>query len=504
MKTHRTFRFLVNALALLLCMTSITGLSAEEIPSVPKGKILLIVLDVSGSMKPFFDTVTSVLKEELVDRLIEPGDYFALMKFGDEAQVGYSGQIFRKADVPVAGRYILEMKADNGYTDIGSALKNSLELIVSLKNESFDKYAPLVLFVTDGNHTPQATSAFNGKNMAEIFSDPFIGDKNLYEGWYFLGIGKNLQDVKEIADLAGRGDYFLNITDIAGLEYAMRDWLSRIPPRKTLEKGTVNVSIAGIKNVQLKQDKTAVVPVAAEFPLKFQLQSGYATMPVNAEITSLQLSFQSADKKVFVESRPAHEKGRIAVPASGIAMTEAVWTDIPADMHGEGILKVDIGYTQNYLAEKAQYEYRVKFLTPAELFRERWLFPLLAVVALVMLILAGLFAKQFLPVELRMEVLGATLSAGKRIKSVKLAVGGKADFGTKAGLPFKLDGTYGSVIGSVRRTGKKTWKIEVRDSTAFFEPDKLEPYALNSVVRIQDRDGVAKSIRFTDRARKHK
>jgi hypothetical protein len=96
-----------------------------------------------------------------------------------------------------------------------------------------------------------------------------------------------------------------------------------------------------------------------------------------------------------------------------------------------------------------------------------------------------------------MEIVGK--SSGKKAKTVSVKNHSKKDFGSKPSAAFKLEGSnFASVVGSLERTGKQTWKINKIDSSSFVnEQNSLSPYKLGTGIKITLRDGSTVTIKFT-------
>ena len=116
-----------------------------------KGKIVIVVLDVSGSIKRQFPDITKIIDRAIVKDRIDVGDYFVLIPFGDNALPMYSGQLLREEDKSSISNTLKAMKADNDYTDIGTALKTALNYIVDLKGNDYNLYELIVFFIIDGD-----------------------------------------------------------------------------------------------------------------------------------------------------------------------------------------------------------------------------------------------------------------------------------------------------------------------------------------------------------------
>jgi hypothetical protein len=91
------------------------------------------------------------------------------------------------------------LKADDDYTDIGSALEYLFTLL-SQSKEDTNTQNTQILFITDGNNTPPKTSPYYGKDLSvdERFQE--TGRKISQAGWfiYVIGIGKET-DAQHIA-----------------------------------------------------------------------------------------------------------------------------------------------------------------------------------------------------------------------------------------------------------------------------------------------------------------
>lgn len=216
--TKSTKGITVLCAALIFCLNSISAQATKN--TAAKGKIVIVVLDVSGSIKGQFSDIAKIIDRAIVKDRLDIGDYFVLIPFGDNAMPMYSGQLMREEDKTSISNTLKAMKADNDFTDIGSAIKTALNYIVDLKDADYNLYEPLVLFITDGDITTPASSDFYGQNVEQIFNEPLIGNTHLYDGWYYVGIGKNLHDLPLIAEKSGREDYLLRIEDLDQLSIA--------------------------------------------------------------------------------------------------------------------------------------------------------------------------------------------------------------------------------------------------------------------------------------------
>ena len=80
-----------------------------------------------------------------------------------------------------------------------------------------------------------------------------------------------------------------------------------------------------------------------------------------------------------------------------------------------------------------------------------------------------------------------------------MRVGKKAEFGSKAGLPFRLEGpNIPPVVGTLERTGGKSFRIIPRNASVFAEgQDKvLGDYRLGTTVKLVMKDRSSIQIKF--------
>ena len=126
----------------LFLSISLLFAQSQSSASTQKGKIVIVVLDVSGSIKNQFAHITDILDKAIIKDRLEVGDYFVLIPFGDNALPMYSGQLLREEDKVSISNTLHAMKADNNWTDIGQALHEALSQIVSLKKQDFNLYEP--------------------------------------------------------------------------------------------------------------------------------------------------------------------------------------------------------------------------------------------------------------------------------------------------------------------------------------------------------------------------
>lgn len=490
-------RFRKIASLLLIATFSISVVFAQTVGvaksnhSAQKGKIVIVVLDISGSIKNQFAHITDILDKSIVKKRLEVGDYFVLIPFGDVAFPMYSGQILREEDKDSISNTLHVMKADNNWTDIGQALHEALSQIVSLKQQNFNLYEPLVLFITDGDITTSSQSPYYQQKVDEIFTDPLIKNTPLYNGWYYVGIGKDLHDLPEIARLSNREDYLLTIEDFADLEIMLDDWISKIPASLPLEQGKIIFNSFKIENKRLREEKITTVLNDAK-NLSFRIVSTYKKTPVTLELLSVKGSFQSEDKKTVVPVKITTEAGKIAISPLAAKTTDASF-EPQEEIYGKGVLKISLLANENGLEIPYNFSFEVDSTKSSEILFAKIFWSLLILVIIVFLIAAYVIIKKFMPIKITMEFFGST----EKYRSVSMKIKKRVEFGSKPGLQFKLNSElFAPVVGQIQRLGANKWQIIPRDAEAFENGSSKIPYTLGTSLKLKTKDDSTVSIKF--------
>jgi Mg-chelatase subunit ChlD len=160
---------------------------------------LCVILDVSGSMNEErkFNNVQKYLEEEVINDLLQIGDTFTLITFGDSAAERFSRSVDSGAAKDALLEDLRKLEADDDYTDIGTAMEKLAEL---LERRGEPGVRQLILFITDGKNTPPPQSPYAGKDLALDERFLAIGEKISRGGWflYVIGIGSGT-DAEKIA-----------------------------------------------------------------------------------------------------------------------------------------------------------------------------------------------------------------------------------------------------------------------------------------------------------------
>lgn len=482
-----------KVLSLVLLTFSLNFLFAQNQTGTAsqKGKIVIVVLDVSGSIKKQFAHITDILDKAIVRDRLEVGDYFVLIPFGDNALPMYSGQLLREEDKSSITNTLHAMKADNNWTDIGQALHEALSQIVSLKQQNFNLYEPLVLFITDGDITTSPQSPYSNQKVSQIFEDTLISNTPLYNGWYYVGIGKDLHDLPEIAKLSGRENYLLTIEDLSKLEFMLDEWIKNIPESQPLEQGNIIIDQLKLGSSKLNEKKTVIVPIGAD-KLSLRIVSTYKKTPVSFEFTDASASFQSSDRQIVVPVKMKTEAGKIILSPLAQKSTDSSF-EPKSEIKGKGTLKISFLANVNGIEIPYNFVFDINGKSASEILFSKIFLPVLILLIIVIVCAAYSIIKKFMPVKITMEIIG-----GKKNGIEKMKIGKKVEFGNgKPGLRFKLEGfDFTGVVGQFQRTGADKWQIIPRSSAAFEGENKKIDYKLGTMLKLKAEDDSSVSIKF--------
>ena len=149
----------------LLCFLFCT-LAFANVNQVSSKADVVILLDNSGTMLPYYDEVNSKVLTEICDNFVRLGDTFHLLSFNEKPVTEISQPVKTEADIyKIISRFNL-LYPLGPYTDFPSALLYAQQYIASL-----DVYNQKVLvIISDGLFNPAQNSTFYDKSAEEINS----------------------------------------------------------------------------------------------------------------------------------------------------------------------------------------------------------------------------------------------------------------------------------------------------------------------------------------------
>jgi hypothetical protein len=211
-------------LGIVFCLSLGAQAGGNAAGSLEK-KDVYIILDVSGSMNKAakFANVKLYVENDIFRNLLKIGDRLTLITFGNTAREDFSETIRDENTKAELLEKMKSLRANDDYTDIGTAMETLFGVLSRQKDTDLRQ---VILFITDGKHTPPKTSPYSGKDLAvdERFRD--IGEKISKAGWflYVIGIGEET-DAKKIADSVASSVYRKtdeNMKDVKVEEYIVK------------------------------------------------------------------------------------------------------------------------------------------------------------------------------------------------------------------------------------------------------------------------------------------
>ncbi|HOX33314.1 MAG TPA: VWA domain-containing protein [Spirochaetales bacterium] len=118
---------------------------------------MVLLLDKSLSMAPFYDQVKAYVAGEVLGAILAPGDRLVIELVYGKVRRLYAGTISSEADKAAAIRAVRAVVADGPFTDLGAALDAAARDVDELGSPERPKY---VLLVTDERQEAPAGSPY--------------------------------------------------------------------------------------------------------------------------------------------------------------------------------------------------------------------------------------------------------------------------------------------------------------------------------------------------------
>ena len=514
MKNNRIHFLLILLVLFFASPLFAKSVKSSEGPEVieekaPDGKIIVLVVDISQSIKAQLPLILDGLSSQIIDGKMGSHDACVIVPLGDASNVNkatYFTFIMGEDDKVRAKKYIQGMKEwmpKNLNTDIGAAMKKTIELINKIDNDSYAE--PLVLFITDGDiyQSKNSKEVVEWKTPEEIFKNSMMSSYS-YDNWWFLGIENDEAEkpvqIRQIAEIVGAyqpdneaEDRFEYLTNMNMFGQLFDSWLASIPEPEKKEQARIDIS-AEVKfgNKALKDRNAKYTMVSNETSdILWTMANKGKRKYVRTEFESITCTFRS-DAGETITIPVSYEKDPFEIePRKSTARKAKVNL---SGIDSKGLLKFSINPIYN--GEKGEpriIESNVYFLPPAKLFLRTWGIVIGIIILIIILIIVLKVLKSVGPVKVNMEIIGKTNKA----RPVSMKIKKRAEIGTKMGVSFKLEGNnFEGVVGELIRTGKKTWKINPRDPAYFTSDSKLDPYKMNDYVKLNGKDGSILTIKF--------
>ncbi|PKL09652.1 MAG: hypothetical protein CVV51_02675 [Spirochaetae bacterium HGW-Spirochaetae-7] len=145
-----------RAILVFLLVTSLAGINAE---TRSESIDFVLLIDTSLSMADAMSGAREFAAGEIVGRLVEPGDWVAIVRFYGKSEIVWKGDVSGEADIATMVRSLNDLKADGRYTDIGAALDSMDSLILERGHPERPKY--ILLLSDERQEAPKGSSYYS-------------------------------------------------------------------------------------------------------------------------------------------------------------------------------------------------------------------------------------------------------------------------------------------------------------------------------------------------------
>jgi Mg-chelatase subunit ChlD len=158
---------------------------------------ILVALDKSLSMEEEIDAVKNYVNTQIVDNLLQNGDFFLIVAFYGKTNIIVSDFIQGKENKEEIKSIVSSIQADGRFTDIGNALDKLKEQV---EKYSSDTRRKTLLLITDGKHEPPPESAYYSKDGSYSHEYLKVTSETQKAGWKIIVIGLGQESAKELAE----------------------------------------------------------------------------------------------------------------------------------------------------------------------------------------------------------------------------------------------------------------------------------------------------------------
>jgi hypothetical protein len=169
----------VRARAILLLI------AALAVPAAAEPVDLVVMVDVSASMSPYFSDVVDYFVADIMRGILQSGDHFHLLTFAGLPEVQVSNLAVDGGDRALLERRVRQLQPIGLHTDLVAAVTALRDYTTGLPQGSSRQ----ILLITDGIHDP-APGSPNAGDQAEAIKRLLEGARSIRKaGWYVHILG---------------------------------------------------------------------------------------------------------------------------------------------------------------------------------------------------------------------------------------------------------------------------------------------------------------------------
>ena len=300
-------------MVILLAIAMFGILAVAAVPASAENIDLVVMVDTSESMFPYFDDLMNYLVQDLLTTRLHKGDTFHLLSFSGAPEVEIALEVNSEEAAQKAFGRILLLHALGRYTDLVSAL----QFLSKYTNELPETNPKQILLITDGIHDPPPGSPNlqNAEAVRAAIAQAAQGMKK--DGWKF--------DILRVPPQPAPGDegksYLPDIARTLGVP---------VIPYSAGDKEHVTGLTTGFPSLTFPPN---LGRVASRFTAPFKVKN-WKPEPIIVGLSSVQSNgIELLDRKI-----------QVTVPASGEA-TLPVPLRLPLSFpRGDQTLQVQLGF----------------------------------------------------------------------------------------------------------------------------------------------------------------
>lgn len=297
---------------------------------------LVVILDVSYSMRHEFTEMQSYIHENIVRKAMKDGDYLCIFTFGVDASRVFEGTLSLPADEARLKQIVYGIKPQDRGTDIGLMLEKLDEL---LKSAKLPHQKTTIFWVTDGKNDPPWGSRYLGKD---------VYDPNAFDAYKILKSA-----AYKVLLLSIGGD-----TAAQSLGDPLGGQIVEVKPGVTAD--ALDALLGDMADsIEMMVPESLGAASGGKVPLDIAFLSTYDA-PKDVDIEKLSVSIDGGEKKDLPTPEP-----RITVGANDVAVKS--WSIVlPAGLSkGQHVVEVELAAANNAVSrtvQRSRFEYRAAAL----------------------------------------------------------------------------------------------------------------------------------------------